>query len=171
MDKIEIPSQDIEMLEKYLRITHNEPVAISLDMMPKILALTEELKIAEKEDASKLEKINKMNEIIQEKMIQVEALRGQLNQKLLWLKEHPEAKLKPITNGISKTIKEEFKDITEENILKVLKEDLVYGGGNSQIAKALHIENPSKGVQQKIYTVCKNSDKIISANRGMWKLK
>ncbi len=169
----ELTPEQISVLEVYKCITENRPInrALTLSDLEQVKDLSEELKIAEEQDKPKIDKINKLEDIVREKMIQIEALRSQLNQNLLYLASHPEAKLKPMsTNNVNRETKPEYAGITEEAILKVLKEDLVYGGGNSQIAEKLHIEN-SKGVQQKIYTVCKNSEKIISANRGMWKLK
>lgn len=169
---------ELHDLEIYKSIVEGKPLnhALTLDDIEHVKTLIEELKIAEEQDKPKLEKIDKLESVIEEKQIQLETLRSQLNQKLLYIKQNPTI-VKPIkTVNHTTNTKPEYSDITEANILDVLKTSLVYGGGNSQIADALHekglnVEN-SKGAQNKIYSICKKlqeQGKITNVNR-MWKL-
>ena len=164
MVETQISSQDTELLEMYKKISHSEPVALSLEDMPKILALTEELHIAEKEDASKIAKINRLEEGLKERMIQIETLRSQLNPKLQYLSMHKEIKVKPMNHNASVSLS----PINETTVLETLKSN--YALGNSEICKKLGLTG-NKAEQNKAYSVAKQLEAkgLIKNENRMWK--
>ncbi len=148
----DLPESEIRLLGIYKCVQEGKLCQMTMDDIAQLPQLVSELKDAEIQDKSKLDKIEKLETGIQERMIQIQALRSQLNPKLLYLASH-ETKLQPmktVTNN--HTVKTEYAMITEDAIMQVLKDSP--GLGNSSIAEKLNLDN-SKGIQNKIYSVVK----------------
>ncbi len=167
MNQIEALSpSEIHDLEIYKSIVEGKPLnhALTLDDIEHVKTLAEELKQAEQEDKAKIEKINKLESIIEEKRIQLETLRSQLNQKLLYLREHPT----PIKPTITRTTNCN-NPINKESVIEVLKAN-PYGLGNAEVCKKLNVAN-DKANQNRAYNVMKaleSEGKVKSENR-LWK--
>lgn len=165
---INLPSDEIRIMGIYSLVKEQKPVSISIEDMPKILALTEELHLASIEDAPKLEKIAKLESVMEEKMIQIQALRGQLNQKLLYLSAHPEVKIKPMSNNASVSLS----PINETTVLETLKAN-PYGLGNADICRKIgHGMTGNKQEQNKAWSVAKQLEAkgLVKSENRMWKI-
>ncbi len=161
-NQTDIPPEQITVLEQYKAIVEGRFVKLSIDDLEHVKTLAEELKTAEQEDKGKLEKINSLESKIEELRIKADALKSQLNQKLLYLRQNPTT-VKPIKT-VNHTVKEEYAGITESAILEVLRANP--GAGNSLIAEKLQLDN-SKGIQNKIYSTVKKlqADNKLSEDR------
>lgn len=163
MNKIEeMPPEQLKALEQYKSIAEGKPVSLSIEDMPKIQQLSEELKEAEEQAKPVIEEIEQIKAEILEKRQKIQELQSQIDPRVLYLKQSAIVQPKPVnqesTNG----------KITEESILEVLQKGSM---GNAEIAKALGLTG-DKAQQNKIYGLCKKlseAGKIQSANR-MWKL-
>ncbi len=169
MDKIEIPSQDMHCLEVYKNILNGTPQreAITLEDLDCVKKLAKELKAPMQEYETTFAEIQQINLEIAERMEKIKSLQESIDPRIRYIKESPVTQAIKNHNASTK-----YTEVTSEAVLKVLKEDLPYGGGNSQIAEKLGLEN-SKGVQNKIYSVCKalENEGLLKSENRLWKTK
>ncbi len=160
--------EQLSVLDKYKCIVANKPVSLTLEDLDAVKKLSKELKNKEQEYETRFAEVQQIELEIQEKQAKIKELQESIDPRIRYIKESPATQAIKTANHNTST---KYTEITSEAVLKVLKEDLPYGAGNSQIAEKLHIEN-SKGVQNKIYSVCKalENEGLVKSENRLWKL-
>lgn len=159
MSNIEdLPQDVIKTLEVYKRIVNNQPVSLTIEDMPKIQALVEELKAVEESSKETFAQIETLKTEILERRQKIQELRANIDPRLLYIKEGQAIPATPAKTS------NEGNGITKEAILKALESG---SKGNAEILKALNLPSDKTG-QNKVYGLCKtlqNEGKVISADR------
>ncbi len=167
MNQIEALSPSIiHDLEIYKSIVEGKRInqVLTLEDLTAVKELTEVIPKLEEEAKPVMEEIQQLEIEIQEKQEKIRELESNIDVRLKYLKSIPEPKptVTRTSNGNS--------PINKESVLKVLKEELAYGGGNAAICEKLNVTN-DKANQNKVYTIAKQLEsegKVKSENR-MWK--
>lgn len=161
MEARNLSSDTIKYLSILKSIGENKPVNLSLEDMPQIMSLTEEIKQAEEASKETFEQIETLKTEILERREKILELKSSIDPRLLYIKEGQAIPTMPAKTS------NEGNGITKEKILEVLQKG---SAGNAEIAKELGLEG--KAAQNKTYGLCKTLEsegKVKSVNRR-WEL-
>lgn len=164
---IDLPQEQIRLLQVFKAIGEKKPISIQMEDLPKIQELSKELQAAEKQDELTLKRISQLEGLIEQKQIEIESLRSRLNKNLQYLKHLPE-QAQTDKPKVIRTTNGKLEPISEEQVMEALQNG---AKGNVELLTALNLP-VDKPFQNKIYGVCKSlqeSGKLTSENRK-WRL-